>query len=89
MCVLLGALLAGMMGCGFVTSDCDRCGSLGYGSGLWWVCVCVLLGVLVTSVMGLPLCLSSFFFLLSDLGFVIVLFLLADLGFVIVMVVVL
>ena len=34
-CVLLGGLLTGMMGCGFVTSDCDRRGSLGCGSGFW------------------------------------------------------
>ena len=51
------------LGCGFVTSDCDRRGSLGCGSGLGCVCVCVyvLLGVLLTGVIGLPLCLSSFF----------------------------
>ena len=52
------------------------------------VCVCVLLGVLIGN--GglecgfLPL---SFFFLLIDLGFMIVFFLLTDLGFVIVMVI--
>ena len=40
-CVLLGVLLTGMMGCGFVTFDCDRRGSLGCGSGFWWVSVCV------------------------------------------------
>ena len=36
------------------------------------LCVCVCVCVLLVGVMGLPLCLSSFFFLLIDLGFVIV-----------------
>ena len=47
MCVLLGVLLTGMMGCGFVTFDCDRRGSLGCGSGFWWVSVCVCVCVFV------------------------------------------
>ena len=59
MCVCV--LLVGMMGCGFVTSDCDRCGSLGCG-GFVCVCVCVLLGVLLAGVIGLPFGLSSSLF---------------------------
>ena len=82
-CVLLGVLLASVMGCGFVTSDCDQHGSLGCGG---FLCVCF------------AWCFARrcdgfaslfFFFLLTDLGFMIVFFLLIDLGFVIVMVVVL
>ena len=43
-CVLLGVLLASMIGCGFVTSDCDRHGSLGCGG---FVCMCVYVFFLV------------------------------------------
>ena len=50
------------LGCGFVTSDCDR-----RGSGLWWVCVCVCFARRCDGFASL-----SFFFLLTDLGFVIV-----------------
>ena len=48
-CVLLGVLLAGVMGCGFVTLDCDWRGSLGC---VGFVCVCVLLGVLLAGMMA-------------------------------------
>ena len=78
-CVLLGVLLAGVMGCGFVTSNCDWRGSLGCGG---FVCVCF-----ARRRDGFAF--LSFFFPLTNLGFVIVFFLLANLGFVIVMVVVL
>ena len=82
-CVLLGVLLASVMGCGFVTSDCDQHGSLGCGG---FLCVCF------------AWCFARrcdgfaslfFFFFLIDLSFVIVFFFLADLGFVIVMMIVL
>ena len=39
-CVLLCVLLTGVMGCGFMTLNCDRHGSLGCG-GFLCVCVCV------------------------------------------------
>ena len=90
MCVLLGVLLPNVMGCGFVTSDCDQRGSLGCGFGLWWVCVCVCVCFAWCFARRRDGFASlSFFFLLTDLGFVIVFFLLADLGFVIMMLVVL
>ena len=72
------------LGCGLVISDCDRRGSLGCGSGLWWVCVCVCFARWCDGFASL-----SFFFLFTDLGFVIVFFLFADLDFVIVIVIVL
>ena len=54
------------------------------------MCVCVLLGGLIGNGGFVWVFASlSFFFLLTDLGFVIVFFLLTDLGFVIVMMVVL
>ena len=78
-CVLLGVLLTGMMGCEFVTSDYDRCGSLGCGG---FVCVCVCFSwCFACRCDGFAS--LSFFFLLIELGFVIVFFLLANLGFVI------
>ena len=75
------------LGCEFVTSDCDWRGSLGCGG---FVCVCVYVCFAWCFARQRDGFASlSFFFLLTDLGFVIVFFLLADLGFVIVMVVVL
>ena len=73
------------LGCGFVTSDCDRCGSLGYGG---FVCVCVCFAWYFARRRD-GFASLSFCFFLTDLSFVIVFFLLVDLGFVIVMVIVL
>ena len=53
------------------------------------LCVCVCVFCLVFACRRDVFASLSFFFLLTDLGFVIVFFLLADLGFVIVMVIVL
>ena len=55
----------------------------------WWVWVCVCVFCLVFACRRDVFASLSFFFLLTDLGFVIVFFLLVDLGFVIVMVIVL
>ena len=53
------------------------------------LCVCVCVFCLVFACRRDVFASLSFFFLLTDLGFVIVFFLLADLGFVIVMMIVL